>query len=41
LDEEITRRLHETGYIVIRFHHRADWTEIFRQHPDIFGTSRP
>ncbi|MCX6354171.1 MAG: DEAD/DEAH box helicase [Candidatus Aureabacteria bacterium] len=36
-DEEITRRLMETGYIVIRFHHRADWGDIFRKHPDIFG----
>ena len=36
-DEEITRRLLEVGYIVIRFHHKADWKEILRQHPDIFG----
>ncbi len=36
-DEEITQRLMETGYIVIRFHHRADWQEIFARHPDIFG----
>ena len=36
-DEEITRRLMETGYIVIRFHHQADWKEVLRQHPDIFG----
>ena len=36
-DEAITRRLIENGYIVIRFHHRDDWEEIFRQHPDIFG----
>lgn len=28
----------EMGYIVIRFHHQADWNEIFRRHPDIFGT---
>jgi very-short-patch-repair endonuclease len=40
-DEDITRRLLEMGYIVIRFHHRADWNEIFRRHPDIFGTPRP
>lgn len=38
-DEDITRRLMETGYIVIRFHHKADWIEIFRRHPDIFGTA--
>lgn len=37
-DEEITRRLMEVGYIVIRFHHKADWNEIVRRHPDIFGT---
>ena len=36
-DDTITRRLMENGYIVIRFHHGADWEEIFRQHPDIFG----
>jgi very-short-patch-repair endonuclease len=40
-DEDISRRLMEMGYIVIRFHHRADWGEIFRRHPDIFGTPRP
>ena len=32
-------RLMEMGYIVIRFHHKADWKEIFRRHPDIFGAS--
>jgi len=36
-DETITHRLMEMGYIVIRFHHQADWNEIFRRHPDIFG----
>ena len=36
-DEAITQRLMETGYIVIRFHHKADWKEILRQHPDVFG----
>jgi len=39
-DDEITNRLIETGYIVIRFHHQADWKEIFKKHPDIFGESR-
>jgi very-short-patch-repair endonuclease len=38
-DETITQRLIEMGYIVIRFHHKADWEEIFRRHPDIFGIS--
>jgi len=27
----------EMGYVVVRFHHKADWEEIFRRHPDIFG----
>ncbi len=37
-DEAINQRLIEMGYIVIRFHHKADWNGIFRRHPDIFGT---
>jgi very-short-patch-repair endonuclease len=36
-DEAITRRLMEMGYVVIRFHHKADWNAIFLQHPDVFG----
>jgi hypothetical protein len=36
-DEEITARLLDRGYIVVRFHHEADWKEIFKKHPDIFG----
>jgi ATP-dependent helicase YprA (DUF1998 family) len=40
-DEEITRKLQEIGYIVIRFHHRANWREIFLRHPDVFGAPRP
>ena len=36
-DEAITKRLMEMGYIVVRFHHKADWPEILRHHPDIFG----
>ncbi len=39
-DEAITQRLMEMGYIVIRFHHKADWEEIVYRHPDIFGVSR-
>lgn len=39
-DEDISRRLKEHGHIVIRFHHTADWKQIFRSHPDIFGTPR-
>ena len=37
-DEEIDKKLIESGYSVVRFHHKKDWNEIFRQHPDIFGT---
>jgi ATP-dependent helicase YprA (DUF1998 family) len=39
-DETIRQRLMEMGYIVIVFHHKADWKEIFRKHPDIFGFPR-
>lgn len=39
-DEEITERLMDAGYAVIRFHHRENWDDIFRRHPDIFGTPR-
>lgn len=37
-DEEINERLMLAGYVVVRFHHRADWPAVFRSHPDIFGT---
>ena len=40
-DEDITQRLMEAGYVVIRFHHRADWREIFARHPDVFGPVSP
>ena len=36
-DEVINQRLMETGYIVIRFHHKDNWSEILGRHPDIFG----
>jgi ATP-dependent helicase YprA (DUF1998 family) len=39
-DEAITDRLMEMSYIVIRFHHKADWKEILVRHPDIFGRPR-
>lgn len=39
-DEDITRRLKEKGYVVIRFHHKADWKAVFKNHPDIFGAAR-
>ena len=36
-DEAKTRALIEAGYIVIRFHHGADWRAVFRRHADLFG----
>jgi very-short-patch-repair endonuclease len=40
-DEQITARLQELGYVVIRFHHsRDDWNAVFRRHPDIFGEAQ-
>jgi ATP-dependent helicase YprA (DUF1998 family) len=46
-DEEITKRLQEHGYAVIRFHHNPDqekqkaaWTQVFLAHPDVFGVPR-
>ena len=39
-DEAITQRLMDMGYIVIRFHHKDEWSEIVRRHPDIFGVPR-
>lgn len=36
-DGDITRRMQDVGYAVIRFHHKANWKEIFQHHPDIFG----
>lgn len=40
-DEEITKRLQDFGYVVIRFHHsRDDWKAVFLKHPDVFGVSK-
>ena len=39
-DEAITERLMDAGYVVLRFHHAADWDGVFSRHPDIFGTAR-
>ena len=36
-DEATTKALMEMGYVVLRFHHEADWLAIFRRHPDVFG----
>ena len=38
-DDGITNALNEFGYIVIRFHHAAEWSTVFRRHPDVFGVS--
>ena len=40
LDDQVTQKLQEAGYIVIRFHHKADWIEVFRRHPDVFGEAQ-
>ena len=39
-DAEVESRLSAAGYQSIRFHHEADWLEILRQYPDIFGPGR-
>lgn len=36
-DERVNIALIEAGYLVIRFHHRADWQSLFREYSDIFG----
>ena len=36
-DEEITNNLIGAGYLVIRFHHAADWNVDFDQYADVFG----
>ena len=36
-DDGISQALMEFGYIVIRFHHRANWRTEFSNHPDVFG----
>lgn len=36
-DCEIQQRLIAAGYLVIRFHHAADWNAVIEQYPDIFG----
>jgi len=39
-DDEIANRLVDAGYLVIRFHHRADWDAVFDQYREIFGGGR-
>ena len=36
-DEATTKALMEMGYIVLRFHHDADWLPVFHRHADVFG----
>lgn len=36
-DEAIDACLMDRGFLVVRFHHQADWNEVFARHPDIFG----
>ncbi len=36
-DDAITRRRINAGYLVIRFHHAADWNAIIDQYADVFG----
>jgi len=36
-DKTKTRALIEAGYVVLRFHHAADWRAVFRRHADVFG----
>jgi len=36
-DVTITDRMEDAGYLVIRFHHEADWEEVVRRFPSIFG----
>jgi very-short-patch-repair endonuclease len=38
-DEQLRNALLDEGYLVIRFHHRAEWGEIFQKYPDVFGVS--
>ncbi len=37
-DERLTVALLDEGYLVIRFHHGADWDETFGRYPDVFGS---
>ncbi|WP_289007990.1 DEAD/DEAH box helicase [uncultured Thermomonospora sp.] len=39
-DLQAEYRLMDLGWLVIRFGHDADWNEIVRQYPNVFGTGR-
>lgn len=36
-DEEISNRLMNAGYLVVRFHHAEDWNKKFDDYSDVFG----
>jgi very-short-patch-repair endonuclease len=36
-DKQTTRKLDDLGWIVIRFHHQADWERLFAGYPGVFG----
>jgi very-short-patch-repair endonuclease len=36
-DQAQTDAMEDAGYVVIRFHHQADWPAIFARYPHIFG----
>jgi very-short-patch-repair endonuclease/predicted RNA-binding Zn-ribbon protein involved in translation (DUF1610 family) len=38
-DEEITAKLKDAGFQVIRFHHQADWPSLLDNYPSVFGTA--
>ena len=40
-DKQITNRLIDAGYGVIRFHHKDDWNAIFEENSEIFGRRVP
>jgi len=39
-DATQTEFMEDLGYVVIRFHHQAEWNEKITQYPDIFGRNK-
>ncbi|MFI5460552.1 MAG: DUF559 domain-containing protein [Isosphaerales bacterium] len=39
-DREVTTKMEDAGFIVIRFGHGADWDKILADHPNLFGKPR-
>ena len=39
-DATQTESMEDLGYVVIRFHHQAEWNEKVAQYPDIFGRNK-